>query len=763
MSGFSRLPEKNPPNQKTITPGKTDRKNSVQGDQSSVVGSGEAATASAFVEVKTALNKENLSSLPALSPEQLRAREESEEDFESVPVRQGEAAKPGPISPLLESAMPSVVRPSNDGTAGPSDMTYFLTHNITSSEVSTTQRSTIQEPSVVNMNSTVFFTANWYAAKSSNSGSSFTYVNPYTLFPNVNGGFCCDQVTSYAPSQDMALWGVQYVKDSHSGTFRLERAIGSSGVANDNWVYYDFTPQMVGFASGNWFDFPSLTVGANYLYVTSNVYRTSDDGFTGSAVMRIPLSNLAAGTSFNFNYFTSTSLGSFRCTEGATTTIYFAAFNTTSQMRVHRWDESSGTIFWDDVNLNAFTYLSRNGVATSPDGTNWAARADSRPLAAYVANGIIGVMFMAKQDANFPYPYTIHARFNQSTRALVSQGQIWNPNYAWLYPSAAPNAAGNVAGTLQIGGGTVANGFPYPGTQVWIIDDIQPITNGQVGGVYLLSSSNAGPSNNAWGDFFTVRPHKSFPNTWVCASYSLSNGQGGSNTVPNYTWFGRGRDATVCSYSINPTSNSVAGTGGTGSITVTTGAGCSWTATPNVSWISISSGGSGSGSGTVNYSVQANNTTSSRSGTISIADQTFTVNQSAGSSSTGLHFYPLLSPIRLLDTRSGELACDAPGSPLVGGGVRTEQAILTCSGIPATAQAIAGNIAVVNTLSGSGSGYITLYPSNVTRPLAANINYVPGQIINNFFTVGLASNGTFNIYAFTTTHLVIDITGYYAP
>jgi len=740
-------------------PDKLSQSPSIQGDLTSVASSGQATAGTGFVEPKSDVNRGGISAMPNLSAAQMAVREEMEQ--ETIPVRQGAPAKQGPISPPTEMSAAPLAIASNQPAAA-NDMTLFTTHNITPSEVSTTQRATVQEPSVVNMDNVTFFTGNWYAAKSTNGGASFSYISPYTFFPSINGGFCCDQVTAYAPTQDMALWGLQYVKDSTTGTFRIARSVGSSGVAADNWVYYDFNPQMAGFASGNWFDYPSLTVGSTYLYVASNVFRTSDDGFTGSVVMRLPLSNLAAGTGFTFNYFNSTTQGTFRFTEGSTTTMYFASFNTQTQMRIHRWDDSSSTVFWDDINLNAFTFLSRNGVAMSPDGTNWAARADSRPLAAYVANGVIGVMFMAKQDATFPYPYSVHARFNQTTRALITQGQIWNSNYAWLYPSAAPNASGNLAGTLQIGGGTAANGFPYPGTQLWIADDVQPLSNGTVGGLYSLLNSNAGPSNNAWGDFFTVKRHKGFPNSWVASSYSLSNGQTGSSAVPNYTWFGRGRDATACSYSISPTNNSIGSTGGSGSINVTAPAGCGWTATTSDTWITINSGSSGSGNGTVNYSGQANNNSSARAGAINIAGLTFTLNQSGNTTTvSGLRFFVLPTPVRLLDTRAGQVACDTPGTAIPAGGVRTEQARLSCTGVPASAQAIAGNLAAVNTTG--PAGFVILYPGNVAQPLAANINYAPGQVINNYYSVGLAADGTFKIYCSSALNVVIDITGYYAP
>ncbi|MEP6635973.1 MAG: BACON domain-containing carbohydrate-binding protein, partial [Acidobacteriota bacterium] len=83
----------------------------------------------------------------------------------------------------------------------------------------------------------------------------------------------------------------------------------------------------------------------------------------------------------------------------------------------------------------------------------------------------------------------------------------------------------------------------------------------------------------------------------------------------------------ACTFSINPTSVSVAAGGGTGSVTVTAGAGCTWTAVSNATFITITSGSSGSGNGTVNYSVAFNGGTSSRTGTMTVAGQTFTVTQ----------------------------------------------------------------------------------------------------------------------------------------
>ncbi|MFN0109640.1 MAG: FG-GAP-like repeat-containing protein [Blastocatellia bacterium] len=131
-------------------------------------------------------------------------------------------------------------------------------------------------------------------------------------------------------------------------------------------------------------------------------------------------------------------------------------------------------------------------------------------------------------------------------------------------------------------------------------------------------------------------------------------------------------------------------------------------------------------------------------------------------SGTGLQFYPLARPVRLLETRSGQPGCIAPEVPITGDTSLTVLARGTCDGltIPANAAAVTGNITTVN----SGGGYLTIYPSSAAQPFVANSNYAPNQILNNVFTTGLGpGDGAFKIYVTTNTDVVVDITGYYAP
>ena len=83
----------------------------------------------------------------------------------------------------------------------------------------------------------------------------------------------------------------------------------------------------------------------------------------------------------------------------------------------------------------------------------------------------------------------------------------------------------------------------------------------------------------------------------------------------------------VCTYSVFPESQSFSSLGGAGSINVTSQGGCNWTAVSNDVWISITAGSTGSGNGAVQFSVAENFSSSSRSGTATVAGHVCTISQ----------------------------------------------------------------------------------------------------------------------------------------
>jgi hypothetical protein len=279
-----------------------------------------------------------------------------------------------------------------------------------------------------------------------------------------------------------------------------------------------------------------------------------------------------------------------------------------------------------------------------------------------------------------------------------------------------------------------------------------------------LSASPSGGGTASGGGTFGAGSSRTVTAT-ANSGYTFSNWtEGGTvvSTSAGYTFTLNGNRTLVANFTADPVnytitvsaSPAVGGTVG-GSGTFAAGSSRTVTATANsgYSFVSWTEGG-GVVSTSAGYTFTLN------------SNRTLVANFTAAPpNSGGLQYYPLAHPVRLLDTRAGQAACYTPGVPLNANATRAQQAAGTCEGlsIPAAARAVVGNAAVINNLAGSGSGVVTLYPGGVARPVAANVNYTPGQVVSNAFTVGLGSDGAFNIYSYTKLDFVVDVTGYYAP
>jgi uncharacterized repeat protein (TIGR01451 family) len=127
--------------------------------------------------------------------------------------------------------------------------------------------------------------------------------------------------------------------------------------------------------------------------------------------------------------------------------------------------------------------------------------------------------------------------------------------------------------------------------------------------------------------------------------------------------------------------------------------------------------------------------------------------------SQGLRFVPI-TPCRIADTRN---AAGPFGGPSITGGTSRDFTIpnSACS-IPATAQAYSLNVAVVVPTGGT-LGYLTLYPAGQSRPLASTLNSLDGRIKSNAAIVPAGTNGAVSVFASDTTHVILDINGYFVP
>src|SRR5262249_15014691 len=127
------------------------------------------------------------------------------------------------------------------------------------------------------------------------------------------------------------------------------------------------------------------------------------------------------------------------------------------------------------------------------------------------------------------------------------------------------------------------------------------------------------------------------------------------------------------------------------------------------------------------------------------------------STDTALLFYPL-TPCRVADTRNppGPLS----GPILTGGETRAFPILSSACGIPATAQAYV----LITTVVPSGFlAYLTLWPAGTTQPFVSTLNAYDGQVTANMAIVPAGTGGGINAFATQNTHLVLDVTGYFAP
>jgi hypothetical protein len=174
---------------------------------------------------------------------------------------------------------------------------------------------------------------------------------------------------------------------------------------------------------------------------------------------------------------------------------------------------------------------------------------------------------------------------------------------------------------------TQANGCTYAITPA----SLNYAAAGGSGSVGVASGSGcpwSASSNSAW---ITVSPGSETGAGAGAASYSVAANTGpsrsGSMTVAGKTF--SVTQSSGCTYTINPTSRTHTAGSGTAGIGVTTQTGCAWTSVSNNSWITLTQfSDQGVGNGTSDYVVAAN-TGPQRTGSITIAGQTYTVTQNA--------------------------------------------------------------------------------------------------------------------------------------
>ena len=121
-----------------------------------------------------------------------------------------------------------------------------------------------------------------------------------------------------------------------------------------------------------------------------------------------------------------------------------------------------------------------------------------------------------------------------------------------------------------------------------------------------------------------------------------------------------------------------------------------------------------------------------------------------------------ITPARHYDSR---LAGETFDSQQQGGGRlaagTTAEIDLDRGLIESTAGTVIANVTAVNP---SGKGFLTVFPCDVPRPTASNVNFEAGQNVPNTVLAKISAARTICVYASVETDLIVDATGYaYAP
>lgn len=386
-----------------------------------------------------------------------------------------------------------------------------------------THTSTINEPSVGVSSKAILVSGNWYASWSPDTGRTWRYLDPFTMFPATGAGFCCDQIVTYVPSVRLWVWFLQY-SENRSGENVVRLAVSRTGGLGP-WQWWDLAPTDLSPSwSGQWFDYPDLAVSKDHLWISLNLF--AGQQWKRAVVVRYPLRQLSRARPVDRRHWSTTTVGSLRFTAGADRAMWFAgtvAYR--GVLKLFRWDDAADDVTGWDVRVTPWN--DRDYSSVCPDGTNWLHRLDDRITGAWRSGGRLGFLWSAGRATGRPHPFVRGAVVDETSLALVSEPDLWSANGAWAYPAAAPNRRGEI-GLAAFYGGPPA--FPTFSVGAWHEQQREWRTA-------AVAASTHSPPDRSWGDYITVRPHVRRPTSWVASGFSLQGGSSRRHIEPEVVTF----------------------------------------------------------------------------------------------------------------------------------------------------------------------------------------------------------------------------------
>ncbi len=461
-----------------------------------------------------------INKLPVLTPER-RAEFERERHDEALGRTRQSGAQLAPEPPpagseidLHHTALKEIGRhPVNRSGAGSPDVTFapgqmvsFLGSSVLPAP---NDVSAVAEPSLAQSGKFVFITGNWFVARSVDGGLTWSYIDPTADMKD----FCCDQDVVYDRGRDLYLWYREGVSDQTTGTNRV--LLGASTDGGNSWCQYQITPAILNpaWTSQHMLDYPVLSLSTNYLYILTGLRGAAD-----TVMMRLPLDPLETCSSLSASWWGALSTWA-APVQNATTTMYFGDHRGTSNsMRIYTLPEAGSALSYKDVKIpswkleqgSACPLDSAQNCCPSPDGSNWCSRSDSEIRAGWVANGVIGFMWNAKQGGPFPFPYVEAATFDETSFHHLTRPLVWSSQGAFHYPFVSPDIRGNLGMTAYFASSTTP-----PSPDFLVMDDYSP---GAWQAFRLFTGTRGAPG---WGDYSRTRVFHPAEVGWTASVYTV--------------------------------------------------------------------------------------------------------------------------------------------------------------------------------------------------------------------------------------------------
>jgi len=476
----------------------------------------------------------------------------------------------------------------------------------------------------------------------------------------------------------------------------------------------------------------------------------------------------ATGTQYVFTSWNDGGAASHMITVGSAAATYTASFKIQYRLTTAASPGNGGSVTPPTGFFDANASVSLSATANSGfQFTNW--------------NGPVTNSSSASTTVTMSAPESVTANFTSTTSAGITI--VTNP--AGLQFSIDGGPAQTAPQTLNLSAGShivavVAQQNGPPGTQYAFTSwndggaASHSITVGSTAATYTanfkvqyqltitVSPANSGTVSPPSGGFYDanlVLPISASP----ASSYQFASWTGpvANNSSASTTITMSQPQSIVCNFglagfTLSPTSANFSAAGGFGSVTLTASvATAPWTAMSNSSFITVTSGPGGTGSGTVSYTVSANSALTTRQGTITIAGQTFTVNQAAALAP--LRFLPL-APCRIMDTRGA--AGQFGGPRMTGGSTRTVPIPQSACNVPANALAYSLNVTVVPP---GPLTYLSIWPAGQTQPVVSTLNSFDGRVVANAAIVPSGASGAVSVFVSDSSDVILDINGVFVP